>query len=104
MSIFSSPLYLSLYCIGIINSSSDSLFTYDSSSSFNSYYDPGFTPVFNPQFNNSELEAMAVSICGENTACLFDIAVTGRVDIGMSTIEQVQIIQEIETLSQPSKE
>ena len=45
---------------------------------------------------------MATALCGSNAACLFDIAVTGRIDIGMSTIEQVETIEEIEVISQPS--
>ena len=45
---------------------------------------------------------MATALCGTNVACLFDIAVTGRIDIGMNTIQQVEIIEEIEINSQPS--
>ncbi|XP_019854776.1 PREDICTED: protein mesh-like isoform X3 [Amphimedon queenslandica] len=85
----------------IINSSSNSLFTYDSTHNFNNYYDPDFIPAFSPQFNDTALESMATALCGTNAACLFDIAVTGRIDIGMSTIQQVETIEEIKINSQP---
>lgn len=59
--------------------------------------------MFQPNFTDPALEQQAELICQGNVACLFDIAATGRVDIGMSTIEQVQTIDEIMLLSQPSE-
>ena len=89
--------------IGIVNDSSQSLFSYDSSSDFFSFYDPRFTPTFNPQFNNSELEEQAKVACQGDTECLFDIAATGRMEIGMATHEQQVIIENAKEIVKPSQ-
>ena len=89
--------------IGIVNDSSQSLFSYDSSSDFFSFYDPTFTPTFNPQFNNSELEEQAKQVCQGDTECLFDIAATGRMEIGMATLEQQVIIENAREITKPSQ-
>lgn len=88
---------------GLISNSSESLFAYDPLNSFSTFYDPSFVPVFRQNFTDPILEAEANATCQGDNACLFDIAVTGRVEIGMSTLEQVHIIENIRLLSQPSK-
>ena len=90
-------------CIGLISNSSESLFAYDLVNNFSTYYDPSFVPVFRQNFADLALEAEANATCQGDNACLFDIAVTGRVEIGMSTLEQVHVIENIKLLSQPSK-
>ena len=42
-------------------------------------------------------------LCEGDISCLFDIAVTGRVEIGISTLEQVEIIVNVTETSKPSK-
>ena len=89
--------------IGIVDDPSKSLFSYGPSEDFYSYYDPTFSPVFNPVFSNSSLEEEANVLCQGDISCLFDIAVTGRVEIGISTLEQVEIIVNVTETSKPSK-
>lgn len=50
-------------------------------------------------FNNSELEQNANEICGDNQFCLFDIATTGRTEIGLATRDNVLRVEEIFELS-----
>ena len=51
------------------------------------FYSPEFTPNYSPVFSDPELEANASTICGDDLFCLFDIAATGRIDIGMATLQ-----------------
>ena len=88
---------------GILKDSSQSLFSYNTSSDFFSYYDPTFIPAFTPQFNNSELEEQAKVACKGDTECLFDIAATGRMEIGMATLEQQVIIENAREITKPSQ-
>ena len=90
--------------VGIINSSADSLFTYATGESFATFFDPTFTPVFQPTFSDPALEAQANAICGDDLFCRFDIASTGRTDIGLSTLVGSQTFDEIVALSTASKE
>ena len=94
-----------LLCLaGILSDSSQSLFSYDdSSSAFSSFYDPTFTPAFSPQFNNSELEEQANLLCQGDFECLFDIAATGRVEIGNATLEQQANIENTNEITKPSQ-
>ena len=50
-------------------------------------------------FNNSELEQNANEICGDDQFCLFDIATTGRTEIGLATRDNVLRVEEIFELS-----
>ena len=59
--------------------------------------------VFEPIFATSELESQAYSICNGDQFCLFDIAATGRIDVGMSTQIGGQALEEIIEISAPSK-
>ena len=83
---------------GIVNSSEDSMFYYKGDKGWSDFYDYGFVPVFSPTFNDSELERQAKEMCGDVSACLFDVAATGRLDIGMSALsaeEEQKIVQEL---------
>ena len=66
------------------------------------YYYPGYTPLFEAVFSDSTLQEQAEEICGSDDRCLFDIATTGRIEIGIATIEQVEFIDNITDLSLPS--
>ena len=71
---------------GIIDIAKESLFTYQPGESWATYYDPFFSPIYEPVFSDPILEQEAASICGDNFFCLFDIAATGVMDIGLSTL------------------
>ena len=80
-----------------------SLFTYGGNQSWADYYDPSFIPVFEPTFSHPGLEANARKICNGDSFCLFDIAVTNRIDIGISTLHEDQDYDRLVELSLPSK-
>ena len=44
---------------------------------------------------HADIELQAREICGDDEFCLFDIAATGRVDVGVSTLESSDVIEEI---------
>ena len=88
---------------GIVNSSEDSMFYYKDNKGWNDFYDYGFMPEFSPTFDDPELEEQAKELCGDVSACLFDVAATGRLDIGMSALsakEDQKIVQELSVPSQ----
>ncbi|XP_028415599.1 sushi domain-containing protein 2-like isoform X2 [Dendronephthya gigantea] len=73
------------------------LFTYHVGKSYDSFSNLNFIPVFldetNSLFSSSTLAKEARSICGGNEECLFDIAVTGKTDIGEATLQSFNEIQ-----------
>lgn len=91
------------YTVGIIDDSSESLFTYGPGQSFEGFRDPGFEPAFEPVFNDPELEQKADEICGDDQFCKFDIAATGNENIGLSTMQGGMDFDEIVVLAQPSE-
>lgn len=86
---------------GIINRTADSLFTYTDGETWSTYYQPNFLPAFEPTFSSDALEQIAVSICGGDQFCLFDIAATGRTDIGLTTLMGSLEFEMIANISQP---
>ena len=48
--------------IGIIDNPSDSIFTYSQSGSWNTFYKPEYTPLFEAKFNDPELEEEALKV------------------------------------------
>ena len=95
--------YVQFHITGIVSRESDSLFTYRESGNFDMFYDPTFTPIFTPNFTNPELESEAEGICGNDVACLFDVAATGSVDVGLSTLSGSRELQEFRDFSLPSE-
>uniref|UniRef100_A0A1X7TZR4 EGF-like domain-containing protein n=2 Tax=Amphimedon queenslandica TaxID=400682 RepID=A0A1X7TZR4_AMPQE len=85
----------------IIGDPSDSLFIYDFPKRWSTYYDPSFTPVYEPVFTDPNLEEKANEICGNDDFCKFDIAATGRTEIGEATLNGGKIFDAIVNLSQP---
>ncbi len=71
--------------------------------SFSAFYDPLFVPMFEPSFDNIELEEQARNVCGDDEFCLFDIAATKNVDIGMATMQGGEEFNEILEMAIPSK-
>lgn len=92
-----------LLCVGIIDNAEDSLFNYRPGDSWSTFHSPFFTPTYQPTFQNTNLEGQANEICRDDPSCLFDIATTGRVDIGQSTLDASQMFELILNLSAPSK-
>ncbi|XP_028415613.1 sushi domain-containing protein 2-like [Dendronephthya gigantea] len=73
------------------------IFTYHVGKSYDSFTNSSFIPVFldetNSLFTSPALEQDARSVCGENEECLFDIAVTGKRDVGEATLQSFNEIQ-----------
>lgn len=55
-------VYYNIY-LGIIDDPSDSIFTYSRSGSWNTFYKPDYTPLFEAKFNDPELEEEALKVC-----------------------------------------
>ncbi len=89
--------------IGILRSQNESYFTYMPGQSFSAFSDPSFVPMFQPSFDNIELEEQARNVCGDDESCLFDIAATKNVDIGMATMQGGEQFNEILEMATPSK-
>ena len=87
--------------LGIITHENQSLFTYHRGQSWLDFYDPDFTPIYSPVFSDPVLEAAAYLACNNDTFCLYDIATTGRMDIGLSTLDGSMGFEEILRLSYP---
>ena len=54
--------YIVFLCPGIIDNPSDSLFTYGSSGSWNTFYKPTYEPIFEAVFSDPELEEQALEV------------------------------------------
>ena len=79
------------------------MFSYPPGKSWATYYSPLFLPVFQPEFQDADLEMEADRLCGDDIFCLFDVAATGNIEIGLSTLRSSQEIAELERLSLPSE-
>ena len=102
MTMFRSTICIyTLFFAGIVNQE-ESLFTYQLRESWYTFYDHFFTPLFKPVFANESLEDEAREACNNDTFCLYDIATTGRMDIGLSTLDGSRDFDEIVQLSYPS--
>ena len=88
---------------GIIDNPRQSIFTYGPSGDWETYYHPDYNPAFTPNFSSPVLEEQAHDVCGEDKLCLFDIAATGNVDIGSSTMNSVQEQEFLKTHFIPSR-
>ena len=88
---------------GIVDSEESSLFSYRTNENWMDFFEPQFPAMFEPSFADSEAESRALSICNGDEFCLFDIAATGREDVGMSTQIGGQALEEIIEISAPSK-
>ena len=84
-----------------MDSARKSLFYYQPEDSWATFYDPYFRPLYQPTFNNPELESQAKDICGDDKFCLFDIATTGITEIGVATRESSKFIEEINSFQIP---
>jgi deleted-in-malignant-brain-tumors protein 1 len=85
----------------IVDSARKSLFVYEPEKNWDTFYDPYFIPSYQPTFGSPELESQAKTVCGDDRFCLFDIATTGNVDVGVATLETSKEIEEIYTFLLP---
>ena len=91
------------YYLGIISNPDDSKFYYRDGESWQTFHEPTFTPVYQPVFSDPALEAQATALCGNDSFCLFDVAATGRLDIGLSTLSGSRDVELVIQLSLPSE-
>lgn len=99
--ILNSYSYLvSLFIAGIVNEN-DSLFVYSTGESWFTYHDLNFLPSYNPVFLNVFLESEARKTCDNDQFCLYDIATTGRLDIGLATLDGSRNFDKMVKLSYP---
>ncbi len=96
--------YTCSFSTGLIDSPSKSLFSYQPGDNWANYYDPYFVPYFTPVFTNPILEMQANEFCEGDEFCLYDIAATGNVDIGLATLQESQRYEEIIKFSLPGIE
>jgi len=89
-----------LFTAGIIDSPANSLFTYQPGESW-ATYDPYFVPTYQTLFNDLDLVAQANELCSNDPFCLFNIAATGRDDIGLTTLQGSQEFQQLVEISLP---
>ena len=68
------------------------------------FRDPMFIPIFTPTFTDPDLEAQAMVLCNDDPACLFDVAATGRLDIGFATRSGSEQLAIIASLTTPGKQ
>ena len=55
-------MYFICIYIGIIDDPSDSIFTYSQSGSWNTFYEPEYTPLFDVKFSDPKLEEEALKV------------------------------------------
>ena len=56
------------------------------------------TPTVAPQ-----IQELITQTCGDNSECAYDIAVTGNVDVGRETLDDIEEHMMIVNLTLPSK-
>jgi hypothetical protein len=69
----------------IVNEPRESLFTYQSKGGWDTFHKPKFVPLFDIVFPDNATETEAHEVCESDQYCLYDIAATGIIDIGIST-------------------
>ena len=88
---------------GLIDTPVQSMFSYELGKSWNTYYDPFFSPVYKPVFNNTDLETEATRLCKGDELCMFDAAATGNIEVGVATLQSNMEIRKLLELLVPSE-
>ncbi|XP_078368612.1 mucin-like protein [Oculina patagonica] len=81
---------------------SQSLFTYAANESVDTFADPDFEPMFadNITWHNNSLRDEARRQCGDDHECLFDVASTNDLSVGLATKDiSVQLVNESNELN-----
>ncbi|XP_058949574.2 mucin-like protein isoform X2 [Pocillopora verrucosa] len=81
---------------------SQSLFTYGNNESVASFSDPDFEPMFadNITWHNDSLRQKAEDQCGNDQECLFDVASTNDLSLGLVTKDiSIQLVNETKQLN-----
>ena len=63
---------------------------------------PGYVPLFVTPVVDEATEALIEETCGDNSECAYDIAVTGNVDVGRETLDEIKEHMMIGNLTLPS--
>ena len=92
-----------IFHVGIIDDPAESLFSYGPGEGWATFYDPHFVPFYEPEFADANMQMQALEACGGDSFCLFDIAATGRMEVGLSTLVASQELEEIIEVSRPGK-
>ena len=91
--------------LGQINQS-QSLFTYAHNESVDTFLNPDFEPMFadNITWHNDSLREKAEAECGDDHECLFDVASTNDLSVGMVTKDiSIQLVNESNALGKSEK-
>ena len=89
-----------IFFSGQINES-QSLFTYAQNENASTYAIPDFTPMFgdNITWQNETIRKEAEALCGNDNECLFDVASTNDLSVGLATKDiGSQLSKELKTL------
>ena len=62
-----------------------------------------YVPLFETPSVNATTAALIEEICGDNSECAYDIAVTGNVDVGRETLNNIEEHMMILNQDLPSK-
>ena len=63
---------------------------------------PSFVPLFMTPTVDASTSALITETCGDNIECAYDIAVTGNVEVGRETLEDIEEHMMIVNLTLPS--
>ena len=88
---------------GLVVSPESSLFTYEPHEDYYDFFLPWFTPSFFPQFASEELRQEATDLCDGDEFCLYDVMVTGQLEVGNLTKASSQRWLELVELSEQSE-
>ena len=64
--------------------------------------DPSFVPRFVTPSVDPTTAALITETCGDNSECAYDIAVTGNVEVGRETLDDIEEHMMIVNLTLPS--
>lgn len=56
-----------------------------------------YVPLFTLSWESTSLEQQAITLCGGNTVCLFEVQATNSITIATQTITTTTLIQEVNT-------
>ena len=88
---------------GAIGSQNESIFHYRPYETFDEFFDSTFPAAYVPSFMDQALEMQAYSICDDDPFCIFDIAVTSNLELGLSTHMVGESIEILDDLAVPGK-